>query len=116
VIREREASIGPGLVFLNPVDKTAFFSYRCGQGHYLEGGRPMHKPSLKSVLIGLIPFVAMCFTVVLWDQVHPFVLGLPFNIFWIILWILITPIIMSFAYRSERTDIDAKESALKGGA
>jgi hypothetical protein len=52
----------------------------------------------------------------LWDQVHPFVLGLPFNIFWIILWILITPIIMSFAYRSERTDIDAKDSGLKGGA
>ena len=76
----------------------------------------MHKPSLKSVLIGIIPFVAMCFTVVLWDEVHPFVLGLPFNIFWIILWILITPIIMSFAYRSERTDIDAKDSGLKGGA
>jgi hypothetical protein len=76
----------------------------------------MHKPSLKSIFIGLIPFVAMCFTVVLWDRVHPFVLGLPFNIFWIILWILITPIIMSFAYRSERTDIDAKDSGLKGGA
>ena len=76
----------------------------------------MHKPSLQSILIGLIPFVAMCFTVVLWDRVHPFVLGLPFNIFWIILWILITPIIMSLAYRSERTRIDAQDSEMKGGA
>ncbi len=58
----------------------------------------------------------MCFTVVLWDQVHPFVLGLPFNIFWIMLWILITPIIMSFACRSERARIDAQDSGLKGGA
>ena len=76
----------------------------------------MHKPSIKSMLIGLIPFVAMCFTVALWDQVHPFVLGLPFNIFWIILWIVITPIIMSFAYRSERARIDAMDSSAKGGA
>ncbi len=76
----------------------------------------MHKPSLKSILIGLIPFVAMCFTVFLWDQVRPFVLGLPFNIFWIILWILITPIIMSFAYRLERARINAQDSSRKRGA
>ncbi len=76
----------------------------------------MHKPSPKSILVGLIPFVAMCFTVFLWDQVRPFVLGLPFNIFWIILWILITPIIMSFAYRLERARIDAQDSGRKGGA
>ncbi len=73
----------------------------------------MHKPSPTSILIGLIPFVAMCFTVFLWDRVHPFVLGLPFNIFWIILWILITPIIMSFAYRSERARFAAQDSSRK---
>lgn len=48
--------------------------------------------------MGLIPFVAMCFTVALWDRVFPIVAGLPFNLFWLILWILLTPLCMWGAY------------------
>ena len=59
-------------------------------------------PSIKSILLALIPFLASCFTVPLWDRVHPFVLGLPFNMFWLVLWILLTPPIMWLAYRIER--------------
>jgi hypothetical protein len=72
----------------------------------------MHKPSLVSILIGLIPFTAACFTVSWWDRVYPFIFGLPFNIFWIILWILLTPCFMSMAYRLETTRI-AEEDARK---
>ena len=61
----------------------------------------MRKPALGAVLLGLIPFVACCFTVPLWDRVYPMVLGLPFNIFWLILWILLTPVCMAAAYRIE---------------
>lgn len=44
----------------------------------------------------------MCFSVSLWDRATPVVFGLPFNIFWLLAWILITPVVMSLAYRQER--------------
>jgi len=59
------------------------------------------KPSFTALLLGLIPFTAVCFTVSLWDRIEPVVLGLPFNMFWLISWILITPLFMWGAYRVE---------------
>ncbi|MGH9683733.1 MAG: DUF3311 domain-containing protein [Candidatus Acidiferrales bacterium] len=59
----------------------------------------MKPPSFGAILIGLIPFVGMCFTVSLWDRIYPLVLGLPFNLFWLISWILLTPLCMWAAYR-----------------
>ena len=61
----------------------------------------MRKPSVAALALGIVPFVAMCFTVPLWDRVRPLVLGLPFNLFWLILWILLTPCCMWGAYRIE---------------
>jgi hypothetical protein len=59
------------------------------------------KPSLTAIILGLIPFTAVCFTVSLWDRIEPVVLGLPFNMFWLILWIVITPLFMWGAYHAE---------------
>ena len=61
----------------------------------------MKPPSLGSILLGVIPFTATCFTVSLWDRIYPMVLGLPFNVFWLILWLLLTPLSMWGAYRIE---------------
>jgi len=61
----------------------------------------MKPPSLGSLLLGLIPFVATCFSVSLWDRIYPMVLGLPFNVFWLVLWLFLTPLIMWGAYRLE---------------
>jgi hypothetical protein len=61
----------------------------------------MKPPSIGALTLGAIPFVAMCFTVALWDHVRPLVLGLPFNLFWLILWILLTPCCLWGAYRLE---------------
>jgi hypothetical protein len=61
----------------------------------------MPRPSLGSVLLGLIPFAAMCLSVSAWDRVTPFVFGLPFNLFWLIAWLLITPFFLWAAYRRE---------------
>ena len=61
----------------------------------------MKKPSITAILLGLIPFTAVCFTVSLWDRIEPMVLGLPFNMFWLTLWILITPLFMWGAYHAE---------------
>jgi Protein of unknown function (DUF3311) len=59
------------------------------------------RPSLGAILFGLIPFAAVCFSVPLWDRIYPTVLGIPFNLAWLMLWILLTPLCMWGAYRFE---------------
>jgi hypothetical protein len=34
-----------------------------------------------AILLSLIPFVKICFSVSLWDRIYPMVLGLPFQLF-----------------------------------
>jgi hypothetical protein len=74
-------------------------------------------PSITAIFFGSIPFVTLCFSVPLWDRVHPLVLGLPFNLFWLMLWTLLTPVCLWRAYRVEMSRT-AKPSApqSKGGA
>jgi hypothetical protein len=57
------------------------------------------RPSIGAVLVGLIPFAAVCFSISLWDRIYPIVFGLPFNFFWLILWLLLTPICLFASYR-----------------
>ena len=59
------------------------------------------RPSWPALLLALIPFVAMCFSVALWDRVEPMLLGIPFNLFWLICWIVLTTFCMWAAYRFE---------------
>lgn len=61
----------------------------------------MKPPAIGALALGIIPFVAMCFTVSLWDRVYPLILGLPFNLFWLMLWIVLTPCCLWGAYRIE---------------
>ena len=75
----------------------------------------MKKPSWGAILIALIPFTAVCFSVSLWDRVYPMVLGLPFNLFWLISWLWLTPLLMWGAYRLEVRDASASRGK-KGGS
>jgi len=43
----------------------------------------------------------MCFSVALWDRVEPRILGIPFNMTWLMAWILLCPVCMWGAYRIE---------------
>ena len=61
----------------------------------------MKKPSLGAILLGLLPFAGVCFSVSLWDRIYPMILGMPFNFFWLISWIVLTPLCMWAAYRLE---------------
>ena len=76
----------------------------------------MKRPSLGSILMGLIPFAAICLPVALWDRVYPMILGLPFNFFWLIAWMLLTPVCMWGAYRLEAPPSSAERNNEKGGA
>jgi hypothetical protein len=68
---------------------------------FLPQGASVYKPSIGAILWALIPFIAICFSVSLWDRIHPMILGLPFNFFWLITWLLLTPVCMWGAYRQE---------------
>jgi hypothetical protein len=50
----------------------------------------------------VIPFATMCFSVALWDRIDPRVLGLPFNLFWLGAWEVLTVICLALVYRIER--------------
>jgi hypothetical protein len=63
------------------------------------------RPSFGALLLGLIPFLAMCFSVSAWDRIYPMVFGVPFNIFWLLSWIVLTSVCMWGAYRLETTRI-----------
>ncbi len=76
-------------------------------------GGSVRKPSLSAVLVGIIPYVAMCFSVSLWDRVTPLVLGLPFNLFWLALWILLTPLCMAGASRFDGREESANSRKSK---
>ena len=59
------------------------------------------KPSLLALILGLIPFLAMCFSVSLWDRINPMVFGLPFNLFRLLAWIVLSTLCLWAAYRVE---------------
>ena len=71
----------------------------------------MRKPSPGALLLAVIPFVAMCFSVALWDRIEPMVFGLPFNLFWLTAWIVLSSGCMWLAYRLECARATATERA-----
>ena len=62
---------------------------------------PVKKPSAVALVLGVIPFIGMCFSVALWDRVDPMILGLPFNLAWLLGWIALSSVCMAAAYRLE---------------
>ncbi len=70
----------------------------------------MGRPSFGGICMALIPFLAMCFSVSAWDRVYPMILGLPFNLFWLLLWIVLTSVCMLGVYRLEAPRIAKADS------
>jgi hypothetical protein len=60
------------------------------------------RPSIISIVLSLVPFAGLCFSVPLWDRLTPRVLGLPLNLFWIMAWLALTPAIMGVVYCIEK--------------
>ncbi len=75
----------------------------------------MQRPCLGAVLLALIPFAATCFSVTLWDRVQPVIFGLPFNFFWLIAWLLLSPLFMWGAYRLEDPRTPGRSVGEPGG-
>jgi Protein of unknown function (DUF3311) len=63
----------------------------------------VQRVSFGAIVFGLIPFIGMCFSVPIWDRIDPMILGMPFSMFWLISWTLLTSVCMWVAYRLEES-------------
>lgn len=81
---------------------------RSGGQFFASSHGTARRPSRLALLLASIPFVAICFSVGLWDRVYPMLAGVPFNIFWLILWTLLTPLCMWGAYHFEQRKDDER--------
>jgi hypothetical protein len=50
-------------------------------------------------LLGTLPFLGILGGIVFANRVEPYVLGMPFILFWIVLWVVLTSGIMAVVYR-----------------
>ncbi len=62
----------------------------------------MKKGTRLALILGALPFLTLVFALPLVNRIRPVVLGLPFLMFWILLWVLLTPLILFIAYRLEQ--------------
>lgn len=62
----------------------------------------MQKGTRYALLLGALPFLTLVFALPLVNRIHPIILGLPFILFWILAWVVLTPFILFLAYQVER--------------
>jgi len=62
----------------------------------------MRKGTKLALYLAAIPFLTLVFALPLVNRVRPMVLGLPFLLFWILVWVALTPFILALAYRLEK--------------
>ncbi|UCC38384.1 MAG: DUF3311 domain-containing protein [Candidatus Aminicenantes bacterium] len=69
----------------------------------------MQKGTKYALILGAIPFITLVFALPLVNRIKPIVLGLPFLLFWILSWVLLTPLILFIAYLLEEKFNSPKE-------
>lgn len=48
--------------------------------------------------LAIIPFIGMLIGPILHNKVHPLILGMPFPLGWITVWVVLTAVIMAIVY------------------
>lgn len=48
--------------------------------------------------LAIIPFIGMLIGPILHNKVHPLILGMPFPLGWITVWVVLTAVIMGIVY------------------
>jgi len=71
------------------------------------GGAPgkeirMTKGTKIALGLALVPFLTLVLALPFVNHIRPVVLGLPFLLFWIVLWVFLTPFFLMAAYRAEK--------------
>jgi len=64
----------------------------------------MRKGLRKALGVGAVPFAALVLALPFVNRLRPMVFGLPFVLFWILLWVALTPLALFLADRFDRRD------------
>jgi len=68
------------------------------------------RKGLKTALVcGSIPVLALVPALAFVNRIKPVILGLPFILFWILLWVALTPVFLLLADRALRKDDAGKD-------
>jgi hypothetical protein len=62
----------------------------------------MKKGTKYALMLGAIPFLTLVLALPLVNRERPVILGLPFLLFWILGWVVLTPVFLYAAYRLEK--------------
>lgn len=62
----------------------------------------MQKGTKYALILAAIPFITLVFALPLVNRIYPLILGLPFILFWIISWVILTPLLLFVAYLLEK--------------
>jgi len=62
----------------------------------------MSKGTKIALLFAAIPFLTLIFCLPFVNRVRPMILGLPFLLFWIVFWVLTTPLVLYLADRARK--------------
>ena len=62
----------------------------------------MKKGTKFALILGAVPFMTLVFALPFVNRIKPVILGLPFLLFWILTWVLLTPLILLLAYFVEK--------------
>ena len=63
--------------------------------------RRWHPGSAGRLALAALPWIGMLVLAPAANRVEPFVLGLPFLLFWIVLWVVLTAVCMSIVYLTD---------------
>lgn len=55
-------------------------------------------------VLAALPFFGILVGIAFANRVEPFVFGMPFILFWIVMWVLLTSVIMAVVYRLDPTN------------
>ncbi|MGG1679585.1 DUF3311 domain-containing protein [Neobacillus sp. NRS-1170] len=50
-------------------------------------------------LLLIIPFIGMCVLLPVADRIEPYILGVPFLLFWIVLWMILSSVVLFIVYK-----------------
>ncbi len=62
----------------------------------------MQRGTRLALLLGTVPFLTLVFALPLVNRIRPVILGLPFILFWFLLWVALTPLVLWAAYKVEQ--------------
>jgi 1-acyl-sn-glycerol-3-phosphate acyltransferase len=66
------------------------------------GEDDLAKGTKRALLLGAVPFMMLVFALPFVNRVEPVVFGLPFVLFWILIWVALTPLVLFLASKVEK--------------